>query len=136
MSRWWEHQALRFECQKGCVQCCARPGWIYFDHQDVQGAADFLGMRPQAFIKRYDLRLELPGRWEMEVAEGKPCPFLKPDGCAIHPVKPKQCRSFPFWPENLASRATWSETARDCPGIGEGRAFSAGEIRRILELGG
>jgi Fe-S-cluster containining protein len=50
----------------------------------------------------------------------KQCPFLLAGGCGIHPAKPTQCRTFPFWPELVESRAAWKRTARFCPGIGKG----------------
>jgi len=134
MARWWETQPVRFECQKGCITCCAKPGWVYFDKEDVANASGFLKLRADEFKHRFGLRLEAPGRWEMEVADGQPCPFLNSNGCGIHSAKPKQCRAFPFWHENLSTRKAWKEVAKDCPGIGQGQPVSREAIHRFLEL--
>ncbi len=48
------------------------------------------------------------------------CIFLGESGCSIHPVKPAQCRIFPFWPELVESRKEWHKTAAWCPGMGKG----------------
>jgi Fe-S-cluster containining protein len=51
--------------------------------------------------------------------------------CAIYSVRPSQCRSWPFWPENLSSPEAWNKAARKCPGINRGRLYSVGEIEEI-----
>ncbi|MEI8190170.1 MAG: hypothetical protein WCI75_10690, partial [candidate division NC10 bacterium] len=40
--------------------------------------------------------------------------------CTIHPVRPVQCRTWPFWKSNVASPESWSLAAADCPGIDRG----------------
>ena len=52
-------------------------------------------------------------------------------GCMVYPVRPRQCRTFPFWSENLKDAAAWEALRPGCPGIGEGRLFPSEEIRRI-----
>jgi len=125
MTHWWEVEPVRFECQKGCIKCCAKPGWVYFDKEDVEKAASFLDLRPGYFKKKFQLTPVDPMHWEMGVTENEPCPFLGQEGCKIHPVKPKQCRAFPFWEENLRTRDSWNKVSEDCPGIGEGPGLSA-----------
>jgi Fe-S-cluster containining protein len=109
---------LRFECQKGCTACCEQPGFVYLTEEDLRRAAEFLGMKPKEFERRYvyrtthKLRLRVP-------AEAR-CPFLEATGCSIHPAKPTQCRIFPFWPEYVDSAREWKKAARFCPGIDQG----------------
>ncbi len=111
-------QGLRFECQPGCTECCRQPGFVYLTERDLLRAAAFLGMTAEAFERKYVyrtrrlLRLRTP-------REGR-CHFLREDGCSIHPVKPAQCRIFPFWPELVESRREWQKTGAYCPGIGKG----------------
>ncbi len=40
--------------------------------------------------------------------------------CAIHEVRPNQCRTWPFWTENLRSQAAWERAAERCPGMDSG----------------
>ena len=111
-------EGLRFACRPGCVACCAQKGFVYLTDADAGRIAEFLGMTAQAFEKRYCYRTR--NQLRLRVPREAQCHFLGSGGCAIHPVKPVQCRIFPFWPELVASRAEWRKTARYCPGIGEG----------------
>lgn len=45
------------------------------------------------------------------------CVFLKDSKCQVYSVRPKQCRTFPWWKENLKTRADWKEAAKRCEGI-------------------
>ena len=58
------------------------------------------------------------------------CVFLTDEGCSIYPVRPLQCRTYPFWPYLLEDRAILEAEKASCPGIGEGELHSAGEIRQ------
>ena len=51
--------------------------------------------------------------------------------CMIYPVRPTQCRIWPFWSENLASTNTWNKAAQKCPGVNRGRHYSFEEIEKI-----
>ena len=61
----------------------------------------------------------------------KGCRFLSADGCSIHPVKPTQCRTYPYWPSLVESRALWAQEAKFCPGIGKGDLVQINEARAI-----
>jgi Fe-S-cluster containining protein len=112
-------QALRFECQPGCTECCRQRGFVYLADADIPRAAEFLGMTPEAFEQRYVYRTRNLRRLRMP-REGR-CHFLREYGCSIHPAKPTQCRIFPFWPELVESKREWNKTAAGyCPGMGKG----------------
>src|SRR5262249_16944213 len=51
-------------------------------------------------------------------------------GCTIYPVRPAQCRTWPFWESNTATPADWKRTQKTCPGAGRGELISAEEITR------
>jgi hypothetical protein len=60
------------------------------------------------------------------------CCFLDGTRCAVHEVRPEQCRTWPFWPENMNPR-TWREEVEPfCGGIGKGRLYSPAEIRELM----
>lgn len=111
-------QGLRFECQAGCIACCTQQGFVYLTETDLVRAAAFLGMTPAAFERKYVYRTSRKLR--LRVPRESQCHFLRANGCSIHPVKPVQCRTFPFWPELVDSRREWKKTARYCPGMGKG----------------
>jgi Fe-S-cluster containining protein len=121
-------QGLRFECQRGCTECCRRRGFVYLTEQDLLRAAAFLGMSPEAFEGKYVYRTRRLLR--LRVPRDAHCHFLNVEGCSIHSVKPTQCRIFPFWPELVESRREWHTTAAYCPGIGKGPLIQITDARR------
>jgi Fe-S-cluster containining protein len=112
-------EGLRFECQRGCTECCTQKGFVYLAAEDGPRIAAFLGMSSAEFERRYVYRTARRAR--LKVPREVQCHFLRDGGCSIHPVKPVQCRIFPFWPELVESRREWKKTARYCPGMGKGR---------------
>lgn len=121
-------RAIRFQCQPGCIRCCDKKGFVYITEADLLRIADFLCLPPAEFESRYvyrtrrTLRLRSPRRGN--------CHFLTSTGCSIHPVKPEQCRAYPFWPEILAARERWLAESAACPGIGMGHLY---QIETALE---
>src|ERR1039457_5999654 len=111
-------EGLRFECQPGCTACCEQKGFVYLTEADIPRGAQFLGMTPAAFERKYVYRTK--NRRRLRVPRDSQCSFLRDGGCSIHPAKPTQCRVFPFWPELVESRQEWRKTARYCPGMGKG----------------
>lgn len=111
-------QALRFQCQPGCTECCTQRGFVWLTEDDLVRAAGFLGMTPRAFERKYIYRTSK--RIRLRVPREANCHFLREGGCSIHPVKPTQCRIFPFWPELVESRREWRKTAKYCPGLDQG----------------
>ena len=54
--------------------------------------------------------------------------------CAVYPVRPLQCRTWPFWPENLSSEQAWNHSAKRCHGMNAaGRTFSLNQIHAIRD---
>jgi hypothetical protein len=62
------------------------------------------------------------------------CPFLGGDErhgwCKVHPAKPTQCATYPFWPSIAGDGRTWVQEAQTCPGIGQGPLLPA----RLVEI--
>jgi Fe-S-cluster containining protein len=108
---------FRFRCQRS-GNCCARPeGEVFVTPADVARIAKHLRLSEEAVRARFVAR-----RGDRLIdAPGGRCVFLK-DGreaaCGIYPARPKQCRSWPFWPELLRSPESLAEARRLCPGIG------------------
>jgi Fe-S-cluster containining protein len=121
---------LRFTCQPGCTQCCDQKGYVYLTERDVVRAARFLKMSAEDFEARYVYRTRHLIR--LRKPRGSQCHFLKNHGCGIHPGKPTQCRTFPFWPDLVGNEEEWKETARYCPGIGVGNFVPLAEVERSL----
>ena len=48
--------------------------------------------------------------------------------CTIYPVRPRQCRTWPFWNSNLESPEDWESIKEGCPGVGKGAFVPLEEI--------
>ena len=129
--KWWEKEPLRFECQSDCFKCCAKPGIVYFDQAAIKSAARITKISPERFKKDF-LKL-YNDQWIHEVEDGNPCAFLTNEGCSIHFGKPIQCRSYPFWNENMTSKSMWKLVGSFCPGIDSGPHIAVATIRNFLE---
>ncbi len=44
------------------------------------------------------------------------CVFLEQNRCAVYEARPTQCRTWPFWPENMNSKAWKRDVIDFCPG--------------------
>ena len=115
---------LRFRCQPGCIKCCDRHGYVYLTENDLKQTAKHLGMSPCDFEAKYVYRTR--NLLRLRKPRGSQCHFLEEGGCVIHPVKPVQCRLFPWWPELVEDRRAWNAAAKTCPGIGKGRLVQIG----------
>jgi Fe-S-cluster containining protein len=60
--------------------------------------------------------------------------YDKAAGCTIYPVRPRQCRTWPFWESNVVTPEAWEMTCEICPGSGQGELISAEEITRRLNV--
>lgn len=86
-------------------------------------------MSPAAFTRRYTVLTE-EGYRTLRFEE-QACVFLEGNRCRIHPVKPTQCRTWPFWSELLESEEAYETEVRAfCPGSRSGPSVPAAEIRR------
>lgn len=130
---WWE-KGLRFTCL-GCGRCCrGEPGAIYFTAEEEERMAAFLSSPLPEFRRRY-----VTSRWRapsLKERQNGDCIFYdaSSDRCVLYPVRPLQCRLFPFWRVLLESEEAWNEAAASCPGMNEGAFHSAEEIRTLLGL--
>ena len=141
--REWYSDGLNFTCTQ-CGNCCTGgEGFVWFHLDELRAMSQFVGVPPEVFLTRY-ARREGDGWSLREVERGGQydCVFLKEDpktgrrGCSIYPVRPTQCRTWPFWPDNLRSRRAYAAAAKrtPCPGMlkgltGEGQHYPLHQIR-------
>ena len=124
-------QGIRFACQ-GEGKCCVSRnnyGYVYLSFSDRKRLAAHFGMSLAACTARYMIKED--GNYRLRY-EGRDCPFLVHNRCTIYEARPWQCRTWPFWPENMDSRVWDREVASYCPGVGQGRLYSGDEIEDIL----
>jgi len=127
----WYAAGLRFSCLR-CGDCCrGEPGYVWITPAEISAAAEFLAMPPEQFAREY-VRREQGGLSLIELANGD-CILWTQQGCRIYAVRPRQCRTFPFWPEYLRSQSAWLRAQRRCPGVGTGKQHSLDEIAARLK---
>ena len=129
MSRWYG-RGLRFSCTQ-CGTCCTgAPGHVWITSEEEQRLALRLRVPVKEFRQRYARQVG-ERRSLVEMPNGD-CVFLtKERRCSIHEDKPRQCVTFPFWERIVATKSSWDDAARTCPGMGEGALFSHEEIATL-----
>lgn len=124
-------QGLRFECRQ-CGDCCTgAPGTIYVAPDEIGRISDYLHCPADTTIEQF----LYPYKDSFSIREDSfgNCLFYK-GKCDIYPVRPFQCRSFPFWFNNVRSLEHWKAAGRLCPGIGRGHLFTREEIIRLAQM--
>jgi Fe-S-cluster containining protein len=133
----WYHQGLRFRCA-GCGGCCTgEPGYVWVNKAEIEALAAAIHGDAEQFEQRY-VRLIGIRRSLVEFPNGD-CVFF--DGerrtCQVYEVRPRQCRTWPFWESNLRTPQTWEAMSTDCPGANRGPVVALEKIRaqsRIVAL--
>jgi Fe-S-cluster containining protein len=112
----WYSDGLRFKCTE-CGKCCTgSPGYVWVTEEEIKLIADHLKISVKDFSRRYLRRVH--GQFSLiEKSTTYDCIFLKDKKCQIYQVRPVQCRTFPWWPQNLNTKESWEETAKSCEGI-------------------
>lgn len=134
----WYSQGLRFECTQ-CGNCCTGPpGAVWFNESEAIAMAEHVGMTVKEFRRTYARKLD--EGWslnEVKTERGFDCVFLDRQSipgkavCSLYQVRPLQCRTWPFWPENLKSPQHWEQVKRrtPCPGMDRGTLVPIEQIR-------
>ena len=106
----------RFACT-GCGKCCTGRGSyvIEVSRAEQLRIQRFLGIGRDWLRRRYVFRFDDKTESVRMHDDGR-CVFLDGKRCRIYAVRPRQCRTYPFWPE-LATRQLWKQEARRCEGI-------------------
>lgn len=128
-------QGIRFECVAGCTGCCSIPGYILVTEPEFAPIAEFLGLSVGRFKKQY-IKRYWKNQFALNFPDSAPCGFLSEAGCRIYPVRPSQCETFPFWPENMTDSDAWDTVRKMCPGIDRGRLYTVDEITDIMARAG
>lgn len=134
----WYQSGLAFAC-RACGRCCAGPdeGYVWASKEEIDRLAKTLCLSPEEFKKKYTYRVGF--RYSLiEKQPSKDCIFLHKNGngapvCEVYDVRPGQCRTWPFWKENLRSRSAWREAAESCPGIDQGNWYAPADIEAIRD---
>ncbi len=131
VSACWYEGGLRFACQGS--SCCCRAQeidtYVFLSIEDRRLLAAFLGIPTASFTRRYCARTD--GDIHLRHPE-RDCVFLYKGRCQVYEARPEQCRTWPFWPENMSERVWRDEVAPFCAGVGKGRRYTREEINKLL----
>jgi uncharacterized protein len=120
-SQLWYADGLRFSCHQ-CGNCCSgSPGYVWLSLEDMKNIAAFLKVEFETFTKTYVRHVK--GGYSLIERANYDCIFLRRENgksmCGIYPVRPTQCRTWPFWNDNLKSQRAWADAATRCPGMAD-----------------
>lgn len=127
----WYQEGLRFGCSQ-CGNCCVNNGdhsYLYVMDEDIVELARFLGKTTEEFRQEFT---ESEDGWTSVLTKDGACPFLGETGsCTVYPARPVQCRTWPFFIENLDEDRWKNVVSKVCPGAGSGHLYSAEEVEDI-----
>ena len=103
------------ECGGNC--CTGESGYIFLNQGEMQAIATHLKLGMSQFKDEYLFKKGYKfSIKEKKNEESHDCIFFDREikGCGIYPVRPTQCRTFPFWPYFKKNE---DELRAECPGI-------------------
>lgn len=128
----WYGDGLRFKCT-GCGNCCTgSPGYVWVNQAEIDALADYLGMKPDDFEKKYVRRIGVRRSLKELPRRNYDCVFLDSQTrkCTVYEHRPRQCRTWPFWKSNIATPEAWQHTCELCPGSGHGKLYPLETIQQ------
>ena len=131
MSERWYESGLPFSCT-ACGNCCRSRGeysHVYLREEEVAAIADHLGVDRVEFVRT---QVVVEDGWIPLLPGRDRCQFLDDAGrCTVYPVRPVQCRTWPFWDINLERRVWEEEVNAVCPGSRDGTIHEADRVDAI-----
>ncbi|MDR1555213.1 MAG: YkgJ family cysteine cluster protein [Campylobacteraceae bacterium] len=85
-------------CKGKC--CTGESGYIWVNDEEILTFIEFLGIKREEFVLQYLQRINSSYTLkEVNFKNGYACIFFdeKIQGCGVYDIRPKQCRTFPFW---------------------------------------
>jgi Fe-S-cluster containining protein len=133
MSELWYQDGLRFKCTR-CGNCCTgAPGYVWVTDEEIAAIAEFRGESVAEVTRKY-VRDGFRGPSLQELANNDCIFWDRKQGCTIYPVRPRQCRTWPFWESHVKTPADWDRLREACPGAGQGDLISAEEITARIKV--
>ncbi len=135
-----DEQGLRFSCTM-CGNCCTGPaGYVLVSEAEIDALALRFGLDRVDFLARYThMTSKGLSLTESRTKFGLDCIFLDRETipgkaiCGVYEDRPTQCKTWPFWPENLGTKEAWRRAARTCPGMNQGDPVAPQQIRILRD---
>lgn len=126
-------KGLKFGCI-GCGNCCKiGDGYVHATREELESIAEYMNLSLEETIQTFVEQSIDEHTYELKSSSEGECIFLKDNRCIVYELRPLQCRTFPFWPENIKSFYRWKSLKEFCPGIDAGKLYSADEIIKIAK---
>jgi Fe-S-cluster containining protein len=105
---------------------------VWVEDAELERLARHLRIPGEELERRYVRRVGAR-RSLTERADGA-CVFFDDEArrCRVYRARPEQCRTWPFWPENLESEERWEDVERVCPGSRSTALVPLARITRTL----
>ena len=112
-----DYNPLNFKCHQ-CGNCCRGDGQVFVSAEEISRMADHLDMNYMDFriqyLTKYHNQNILKSKYNLD------CIFLESDSsCKVHPVKPDQCKKWPYWPEMIHDEESFEDGQSYCEGLKE-----------------
>ena len=127
---------IKFQCQ-GSANCCISRGsygFVFLSKNDLLKLSNFFKISFFNFKKKYCHTTN--GFVHLkETRKNGECIFLKNNNkCSIYKYRPTQCRTWPFWPENMNIKKWNKDVVNFCPGIGKGKLVNIEKIEKLIKI--
>ena len=111
----WFKKGLAFSCTK-CGKCCSGfPGAVWLNDVDIENLSNHFEVSKEEFLKKYTIKID--GKISLREKVNYDCVFFKGKTCSVYQARPKQCRTYPFWPSITQSPSSWEKEKAYCEGI-------------------
>ena len=129
---WWK-EGVQFQCQ-GSGKCCVSRGeygYVYLTDDDIKRFAAHFKLTRKQFTEIYCQKTD--GLFHLKEESGQSeCMFLKSNRCSVYKARPTQCRTWPFWPENMSAKSWKANVKSFCPGVDKGKSLPPSKISKLL----
>ncbi len=113
----WYEDGVYFKCT-GCGKCCTgAPGFVWLTKFDLAKLAEHFNISEKEFLKTYARKVDNKHSLK-EDPENYDCIFLREGKyCSVYEARPEQCKTYPYWLENIKTKKDWDNEAKFCEGI-------------------
>ena len=127
-------KGMRFQCQRSSNCCVSRGSYdfVYLSKKDILRLSKYTDLSIKDFIKLYCEKTYGFVHFK-ERRKNSECQFLEKKRCSIYKARPTQCRTWPFWAENMNAKKWNKEIINFCPGIGKGKIISDSKIQKLID---
>jgi uncharacterized protein len=101
---------------------------VWVTNAEIKDIAAKVGMEVADFEATYVRKVGV--RKSLKELTGGDCVFFDNTTrkCEVYAVRPRQCRTWPFWESNLRTPEAWEATCQECPGSGKGKLHTIDHI--------